>query len=58
MELLWLPFSIATIIMYGFGQVLAKETRTSVSSANILLLLGVNVLVIWLVYWFLFRRPG
>ena len=58
MELLWLPFSIATIIMYGFGQVLAKETRTNVSSANILLLLGVNVLVIWLVYWFLFRRPG
>jgi transporter family protein len=58
MELLWLPFSIATIIMYGFGQVLAKETRTNVSSANILLLLGGNIFVIWLAYWLLFREPG
>ncbi|MCX6658747.1 MAG: EamA family transporter, partial [Euryarchaeota archaeon] len=58
MELLWLPFSIATILMYGFGQVLAKETRTNVSSANILLLLGVNIFVMWLVYWLLFRAPG
>jgi len=58
MELLWLPFSIATILMYGLGQVFAKETRTNVSSANLLLLLSANVLVMWAVYWLLFREPG
>ncbi len=58
MSLLWLPFSVATIIMYGLGQVFAKETRTNVSSSNILLLLGANMFVIWLAYWFIFRESG
>jgi len=52
--LLWLPFSIATIIMYGFGQVFAKETRTQISSANMLVLFGANVLVLFSAYWFVF----
>jgi transporter family protein len=54
MSLLWLPFSIATIIMYGFGQVFAKETRTQISSANMLVLFGVNVLVLFSAYWLVF----
>jgi transporter family protein len=58
MELLWLPFSIATIMMYGLGQVFAKETRTHVSSANLLIMLGANILVIWSAYWILFHEPG
>ena len=58
MSLLWLPFSLATILLYGFGQVFAKETRTNVSSANILLLMGGNMLVMWLGYWAIFREPG
>ena len=58
MSLLWLPFSLATIVMYGLGQVFAKETRTNVSSANILLILGGNMFVMWLVYWLVFREPG
>lgn len=58
MELLWLPFSIATIMMYGLGQVFAKETRTHVSSANLLIMLGANILVMWSLYWILFREPG
>ena len=58
MDLLWLPFSIATIVMYGLGQVFAKETRTFASSANLLMILGVNILVIWSVYWLLFNEPG
>ena len=58
MELLWLPFSIATILMYGFGQVFAKETRTNVSSANLLLMLSANILVMWAAYWLIFREPG
>jgi transporter family protein len=58
MELLWLPFSLATIMMYGLGQVFAKETRTNVSSANLLLLLGGNILVMWSIYWLIFREPG
>ncbi len=58
MELLWLPFSIATIVMYGFGQVFAKETRTHVSSANLLIMLGANVLIMWGVYWIVFHEPG
>jgi transporter family protein len=58
MELMWLPFSLATIMMYGLGQVFAKETRTNVSSANLLLLLGANVLTMWAVYWLIFREPG
>jgi len=58
MSLLWLPFSLATIIMYGLGQVFAKETRTNVSSANILLILGGNMFVMWLAYWLIFREPG
>jgi len=44
--------------MYGFGQVFAKETRTNVSSANILMILGGNMFVMWLSYWFIFREPG
>jgi drug/metabolite transporter (DMT)-like permease len=58
MSLLWLPFSLATILMYGLGQVFAKETRTNVSSSNILLLLGGNMFVMWLGYWAVFREPG
>jgi len=58
MSLLWLPFSLATILMYGLGQVFAKETRTNVSSANILLILGGNMFVMWLAYWAIFREPG
>jgi transporter family protein len=58
MELLWLPFSIATIMMYGLGQVFAKETRTKVSSANLLLLLAGNIFVMWSVYWLLFHEAG
>lgn len=58
MSLLWLPFSLATIFMYGLGQVFAKETRTSVSSANILMVFGGNIFVMWLVYWLVFREPG
>ena len=51
MELLWLPFSLATIFFYGIGQVLAKETRTEGSSANYMLIFSVHILVIWGVYW-------
>ncbi|MGQ9587725.1 MAG: DMT family transporter [Thermoplasmata archaeon] len=58
MDILWLPFSIATIMLYGFGQVFAKETRTNVSSSNLLLLLGGNILVMWAAYWAAFREPG
>jgi transporter family protein len=58
MELLWLPFSFATIMMYGLGQVFAKETRSEVPSANLLLLLAGNIFVIWLAYWLVFREPG
>lgn len=54
MSLLWLPFSLATIMMYGFGQVFAKETRTNTSSANMLLLFGANVLVLYSAYWLAF----
>ena len=58
MDLVWLPFSLATILMYGFGQVFAKETRTHISSANMLLILGGNMFVMWLAYWFVFRESG
>jgi drug/metabolite transporter (DMT)-like permease len=58
MELLWLPFSIATIMLYGLGQVFAKETRTGIASSNYLLILGANIFVIWILYWFLLRQPG
>jgi transporter family protein len=58
MELLWLPFSLATIMFYGIGSVFAKETRTGVASANYLLLLAGNISVMWLAYWALFREPG
>ena len=51
MELLWLPFSLATIFFYGIGQVLAKETRTDGRSANYLLIFSVHILVIWGIYW-------
>lgn len=58
MDLLWLPFSLATIFFYGLGQVFAKETRTNVPSANLLLILGINMLVIWSAYWIILREPG
>jgi transporter family protein len=58
MELLWLPFSLATIFFYGLGQVLAKETRTNVSSANYLLLLSVNILAIWGIYWLVLNEQS
>jgi transporter family protein len=57
MDLLWLPFSLATIFLYGLGQVFAKETRTGVSSANYLLIFSVHILVIWGVYWLLLSGP-
>ncbi|MGD9963687.1 MAG: DMT family transporter [Thermoplasmata archaeon] len=56
MELTWLPFSLATILFYGLGQVFVKETRTQISSANYLLLFGGNIGVIWAVYWFFFHE--
>jgi transporter family protein len=58
MDLLWLPFSVATILMYGLGQVFAKETRTGASSANLLILLGLNMFVVWTAYWIIFRESG
>ena len=58
MDLLWLPFSIATIMLYGLGQVFAKETRTKGASANLLVLLGLNMFVMWAAYWLVFREPG
>ena len=56
MELAWLPFSLATILFYGLGQVFVKETRTQLSSANYLLLFGGNIGAIWAVYWFFFQE--
>ena len=53
-----MPFSLATIMFYGLGQVFAKETRTNVPSSNLLLILGLNMLVIWSAYWFVFRESG
>ena len=58
MDILWLPFSLATIMMYGLGQVFAKETRAEVPSANLLLLLAGNIFVIWIVYYLVFHEPG
>ncbi len=58
MELLWLPFSMATIAFYGLGQVFAKETRGGISSGNLLLILGANVFVTGIVYFTIFREPG
>ncbi len=55
MELIWLPFSLATIAFYGLGQVFAKETRTNVSSGNLLIILSANIFVIWIVYFLAFR---
>ena len=49
---------MATIFFYGLGQVFAKETRTNVPSANLLLILGINMLVIWSAYWIILREPG
>ena len=58
MELLWLPFSLATIVFYGLGQVFVKETRTDSPSSNLLIILGLNIFVMWGAYWLLFREPG
>ncbi len=57
MELLWLPFSLATIFFYGVGQVLAKESRARISSANYLLLLGISIFAVYGVYWLVLREP-
>jgi len=53
MDLLWLPFSLATVFFYGLGQVFAKETRTEASSANYMLIFSVHILAIWGIYWLL-----
>ncbi|UCE91223.1 MAG: DMT family transporter [Methanobacteriota archaeon] len=57
MDLIWLPFSVATIFFYGVGQVLAKKSRASLSSANYMLLFGVTVFAIWGLYWIALREP-
>jgi transporter family protein len=56
MQLLWLPFSLATIVFYGLGQVFVKETRTKISSANYLLLFSGNIGIIWAAYWLFFHE--
>lgn len=53
-----MPFSLATIMLYGLGQVFAKETRAKVPSSNLLLILGANILIIWAIYWAIFRESG
>ena len=58
MELAWLPFSLATILFYGLGQVFVKETRTQISSANYLLLFSGNIGMIWAVYWLFFHESA
>ena len=58
MELLWLPFALATILLYGIGQVFAKETRTNIPSGNYMLLFGANVFALFGAYWLLFRGPA
>ena len=58
MELLWLPFSLATIFFYGVGQVLAKESRAGTSSANYMLLFGGSIFAIWGVYWLVLGEPS
>lgn len=57
MELLWLPFSLATIFFYGVGQVLAKESRARISSANYLLLFSVSIFAVYGIYWLALREP-
>ncbi|UCE81381.1 MAG: DMT family transporter [Methanobacteriota archaeon] len=56
MEILWLPFSLATIFFYGVGQVLAKESRARISSADYLLLFSASVFAIYGLYWLTFRE--
>jgi len=58
MDLLWLPFSLATIFFCGLGQVFVKEARTTVSSASYMLLLGASMFAFMTVYWFLYRVPA
>ncbi len=58
MELLWLPFSLATIFFYGVGQVLAKESRARISGPGYLMLFSINVFAIYGAYWLLFREPA
>jgi transporter family protein len=58
MELLWLPFSLATIFLYGVGQVLAKESRARISGAGYLMLFSITVFTIYGAYWLLFREPA
>ncbi len=56
MELLWLPFSVATMLFYGLGQVFAKETRANIPSGNLLLILAANVLVAGVAFFVIFRE--
>lgn len=58
MELLWLPFSVATIVIVGFGQVFAKETRTAIASSNMLLILGAHMFALMIPYWVLLGDLG
>jgi len=58
MELLWLPFSLATIFLYGVGQVLAKESRARISGAGYLMLFSITVFAIYGAYWLLFSEPA
>ncbi len=55
MELLWLPFTLGTIFLCGFGQVFAKESRSGVSSADYSFLFGIVVLLMFSAYWLAFR---
>lgn len=55
MELLWLPFTLGTIFLCGFGQVFAKESRSGVSSADYSFLFGIVVLLMFSAYWLVFR---
>jgi len=57
-ELLWLPFSVATIVIVGFGQVFAKETRAATTSPNLLLMLGAHMFALMMPYWLLSGEIG
>jgi len=58
MELLWLPFTLGTIFLCGVGQVLAKESRSGVSSADYTLLFGLHVFLMFTIYWVLFHESA
>lgn len=52
-----MPFSLATMFLYGVGQVLAKESQARISSANYLILFGMSVFAIYGIFWLAFREP-